>query len=1054
MSAAYVVNVSIIFHYSWCASRAVSHLGRCETCSDVCYTDAYMSNTAPYILIFSQHSVPLARRVAAVFEEAVKILAPAKVFPVTPSEEGVELYEEAASQKVSTLFRNGHPLVAMASVGLMVRLIAGSIRGKEIDPPVVVVDEAGRYVVPILSGHLGGGNALAERIAAHLDAVPVVTTATESVGTLPIDRIAGEEGWRIDDLQALKAVARCLVNGEPVVVVQECGGTAWQQRFEPMPASIDRFSRWEDIEAHANEMPYATALTPRPDPLPTGARDYEAGPPLAGEKGQGQPQSARYRAGVLISDRCIPDEALQAVAPAWVVCRPPSLVVGVGAEKGVAAEVLDAAVHDVLKAHGLAAGSVAIVATLDRKADEEGFQTWLGQRGWPVVAYTAEQLAQVHAIPNPSHVVAQAIGAPGVCEPAALLASGNGALMVPKQKHGRVTVAVARLSDPFSPGERVREDTGAEQEPLPQPSPGGRGSHNHGRLAIVGIGPGAPDLLTVRAINALDRAEVVVGYERYIQLLGDRVAGKDIRGSAIGREVDRAQLAIDLARQGHDVALISSGDAGIYGMGGLVFEQLESQGWTPGQPPEVDVIPGVSAAQSAASLLGAPLSNDFAVLSLSDLLTPRETIERRLEALAAADLVMALYNPQSQKRRALFQQACETLLRHRPATTPVAVVRSAYRDSQAIHLTELGQLQRTPVDMESLVLIGNSQTRRFADRLVTARGYMPSTEADSSPQLGPHARRHNEQDDAQSPRKILFVGAGPGDPELLTLRAAQALGEADVVVYAGSLVPRGVLRHVKPGARVHNSATMTLEETHRLLTEAYRAGHQVVRLHSGDPSLYGAITEQMALLDAEDIPYEIVPGVSAFQAVAARLGIEYTQPGVVQTVILTRAGGRTGLPANESLAELARHQVTLCLFLSARHVAEVQAALLTSYPPTTPVAVAYRATWPDEELLTGSLEELTTLVQREGYERTTLIIVGPSLRRHGGRSRLYDATHWHLFRPEKVRRRATAGIPEAPALATPDPNPLPQSEEDPGGAGADRRPISGAVNPSERNQEP
>jgi precorrin-4/cobalt-precorrin-4 C11-methyltransferase len=310
--------------------------------------------------------------------------------------------------------------------------------------------------------------------------------------------------------------------------------------------------------------------------------------------------------------------------------------------------------------------------------------------------------------------------------------------------------------------------------------------------------------------------------------------------------------------------------------------------------------------------------------------------------------------------------------------------------------------------MESLVLVGNSQTRHFADRLVTVRGY--KTSGDEAVQASSAAPHREEQDTSPSTRTILFVGAGPGDPELLTLRGARALATADVVVYAGSLVPRGVLTHVKPGARIRNSATLTLEETHRLLTEAYRAGHQVVRLHSGDPSLYGAIAEQMARLDEEYIPYEIVPGVSAFQAVAARLGIEYTQPGVVQTLILTRAGGRTGLPPNESLAELARHQVTLCLFLSARHVAEVQGALLTSYPPTTPVAVAYRATWPDEELLTGTLEELTAMVQSQGYERTTLIIVGPSLQRHGGRSRLYDPTHWHLFRPEKGHRAAKRDV--------------------------------------------
>jgi precorrin-4/cobalt-precorrin-4 C11-methyltransferase len=171
--------------------------------------------------------------------------------------------------------------------------------------------------------------------------------------------------------------------------------------------------------------------------------------------------------------------------------------------------------------------------------------------------------------------------------------------------------------------------------------------------------------------------------------------------------------------------------------------------------------------------------------------------------------------------------------------------------------------------------------------------------------------------------------------------------------------------------------------------------------------LYGAITEQMALLDEEQIPYEIVPGVSAFQAVAARLGIEYTQPGVVQTVILTRPGGRTGVPENESLEALARHGVTLCVFLGARHVVQVQEALLTSYPPTTPVAVAYRATWPDEELTLGTLAELVEMVQGPEYDRTTLIIVGPSLQRQGKRSHLYDPSYQHLFRPGKRRGNGT-----------------------------------------------
>jgi len=917
-----------------------------------------MPDTTLQILIFTQHALALARRIIESLEGSATILAPAKAFDGQSSAAGIELYDEPAAQRVSALFAAGQPLIAVASVGLMVRLVAGCVRSKMTDPPVVVVDEAGRFVIPVLSGHLGGANALAERLAAHLGAVAVVTTATEALGTLPIDRLAAEAGWRLENIDDVKAVSRGLIHGEPVVVVQECGDTAWRQAFGPLPEALALFERWDDVVSEADTRP-----------------------------------SRRYAAGLLISDRCIPPEALQAVAPSWATCRPPSLVVGVGAEKDVPATELQAAVQHVLQVNRLAMDSVSMIATLDRKASEEGFRTWLAQQGWPVVTYTAEQLSQVQGIPNPSDIVALAVGTPGVCEPAALLASGSAALLVPKQKCGRVTVALAR--------QVVRQE-----------------DEQRGRLSIIGIGPGAADLLTVRAIEALERCQVLVGYERYIGLLGARAAGKEIHGSAIGRESERARLAIELARQGRQVGLISSGDAGIYGMAGLVFEYLEQQGWTPDADPHVEVIPGVSAAQAAASLLGAPLSNDFAVVSLSDLLTPRETIIQRLEALAAADLVVALYNPQSQKRRALFQQACAIFQRHREATIPVAVVRAASRQEQAIQLTDLGQLPNAAVDMESLVLIGNSQTRRFADRLVTARGYLARQPGDDESQNQHQATLRGDDELATATRKILFVGAGPGDPELLTLRGARALATADLVVYAGSLVPPGVLSHVRPGAQRRNSAALTLEETHHLLTEAYRAGQQVVRLHSGDPSIYGAITEQMARLDAEHIPYEIIPGVSAFQAVAARLGIEYTQPGVVQTLILTRAGGRTGLPPNESLAELARHQVTLCLFLSARHVAEVQETLLSSYPPTMPVAVAYRATWPDEELLTGTLEELTAIVQSQGYERTVLIVVGPSLQRQTGRSHLYDPTHWHLFRPEGSRRHRPASDQAAEMAAS------------------------------------
>ena len=246
--------------------------------------------------------------------------------------------------------------------------------------------------------------------------------------------------------------------------------------------------------------------------------------------------------------------------------------------------------------------------------------------------------------------------------------------------------------------------------------------------------------------------------------------------------------------------------------------------------------------------------------------------------------------------------------------------------------------------------------------------------------------------------KVIFVGAGPGDPDLLTLKAHRTLGRADVVVYAGSLVPEAILRHVPATAELHNSAPLTLHEVMACLIPAARAGKRVVRLHSGDTSLYSAIQEQMTLLDEAGIEYEVIPGVSSFQAAAAALKTELTLPEVVQTIILTRAEGQTPMPAQESLQKLAKHRATLCLFLSARLADTVQEQLLTAYPADTPVAILYRVSWPDEKIILTELQHLAEEVQRHKFARTTLILVGAALGQRQNRSRLYDNNHGHIFR--------------------------------------------------------
>jgi precorrin-4 C11-methyltransferase len=252
--------------------------------------------------------------------------------------------------------------------------------------------------------------------------------------------------------------------------------------------------------------------------------------------------------------------------------------------------------------------------------------------------------------------------------------------------------------------------------------------------------------------------------------------------------------------------------------------------------------------------------------------------------------------------------------------------------------------------------------------------------------------------------KVTFVGAGPGDPELITLKARRILGQAEVVIYAGSLIPEAMLRHVPATAGLHNSAYLTLEQVMEITLKAARSGRRVVRLHSGDTSIYSAIQEQIAILVKEAIDFDVVPGISSFQAVAAALRRELTLPEKVQTIILTRGEGNTPMPAQESLAALAQHQATLCIYLSARLADQVQAQLLTAYPPDTPVAIAYRVSWPDEQIVVTRLDQLAQQMHALGFVRTTLILVGAALGGGQQRSQLYDEKHGHIFRKRSACR--------------------------------------------------
>ena len=399
--------------------------------------------------------------------------------------------------------------------------------------------------------------------------------------------------------------------------------------------------------------------------------------------GAGEPEAA-----ITISDLAAAD---------GLVYRPKSLVVGVGASRGVTAdEVLDA-VDRALAAGGLSAASVARLASVDAKADEAGILEAARRRGWPVVFHPAEHLAKVE-VPNPSEVVLAEVGTPSVAEAAARYDGPNrplAELIVPKTKSvptadeaPMATAAIARLTP-------------------------------RGRLALIGLGPGARDLLPPRAVAELRRASVVIGLDQYLDQIRDLLRpGTEVRATGLGSEEARARDAVETAREGRAVALVGSGDSGLYAMASPALDLFADLD-------DVDVVgvPGITASLAAANILGAPLGHDHAVISLSDLHTPWPAIERRVTAAAQGDFVTVFYNPRSKGRDWQLGHALDILRQHRPPSTPVGCVRDASRPGERAWISTLSEFDPADVDMYTVVLVGSSHTRVAAGRMVTPRGY-------------------------------------------------------------------------------------------------------------------------------------------------------------------------------------------------------------------------------------------------------------------------------------------------------------------------------------------
>lgn len=401
-----------------------------------------------------------------------------------------------------------------------------------------------------------------------------------------------------------------------------------------------------------------------------------------------------------------------------LIYRPQRFVLGVGCARNAPVEELRQLVADTLATNNIAASSIATIATLDLKADEPAVNALARELGVPLRVFTADELeAMSPRLANPSEIVFSEVGTHGVSEAAALAAAEGTALAVEKHKSANATCAIAATALP------ITELNGRAR----------------GHLSIVGIGPGQNSWRTPEASHLIAEAEELVGYGFYIDLLGPLATGKTRSDFPLGGEEDRCRYALEQAAKGKNVALICSGDAGIYAMGALVFELMDrgpDEMGVSDAARRVEVIstPGVSALQAAAARAGAPLGHDFCAISLSDLLTPTDTIRSRLKAAAEGDFVIAFYNPVSKRRRTLLAEARDILLEHRPEDTPVLLATSLGRPEEVIRYRKLSELEVDEVDMLTVVLVGSSNSRLAqlgeGPRMFTPRGYARRIDGD------------------------------------------------------------------------------------------------------------------------------------------------------------------------------------------------------------------------------------------------------------------------------------------------------------------------------------
>lgn len=581
----------------------------------------------------------------------------------------------------------GDDMLFIGAAGIAVRAVAPFIESKLTDRAVLVMDEAGRYVIPILSGHVGGANRLAERIAELTKAAAVVTTATDIRGLSAIDCWAVDNDYAIMNKDRIAEVSERLLSGKDIRV---------------------RLIESEDVM----DMP-GYRVTRRDN----GYGGADVG--VNTSDGEDDDRDAdSTEADVVVyggSDSSVTSKLEKAYDEKALVLIKKTLILGIGCKKGMNADSIERAVDAVLKDNSLDRRLVYAVATIDIKKDEPGILDICSRSRWRLLSYDAEALGALKGDFTPSAFVMDTVGVDNVCERAAVRAGGR--LIVPKSVSGGVTIAVA-VRDKCIEDNAIKDNT-IKDNSIKDNAMKRSAVYN---IYIVGIGPGGGKGMTIEADEVLGSVDTIVGYETYLKLVRGTYPYKEYISTSMKRETERCHMAYEEALKGKRVAVICSGDAGVYGMASLMYELLPRYR-TDDMDIELTVIPGVSAALSGAALLGAPIGHDFCVISLSDLMTPWEVIARRLKAAAEGDFCIVLYNPSSRHRADYLDRVYALLSDVIESDRVCGIANMIGRDGENTVICRFDEVADKGADMFSTVFIGSSKTVITEGRMVTPRGY-------------------------------------------------------------------------------------------------------------------------------------------------------------------------------------------------------------------------------------------------------------------------------------------------------------------------------------------